>query len=247
MSQASKLVRTRTPGRCDALFAHPDTISVGDIVRVTVTFPGHDIVHPWTRSRECNWCVRRDCKLYHPAGYVCPECGYVKPRASWRDPETTARVSIEPRKMRDLTTMGNIIGVGYEGLDLDSLVSRLRLRDVTTVVDVRLNPISRKRGLSKSALAARLQAEGITYEHIPALGNPRDNREGFATTDSSEGREARDKFDEILDTPAAKAALDQVLDLADAGTVALLCFEQDETRCHRELVLNALHGLLVNA
>jgi uncharacterized protein (DUF488 family) len=129
----------------------------------------------------------------------------------------------------------NVIGVGYEGLDLDGLVSKLRLRDVATVVDVRLNPISRKRGLSKTALRERLSEAGI------------DNREGFAELDGSEARAVREKFGELLDTPAAHLALDRVLELTYAGTVALLCYEQDETRCHRELVLSALRSRLVAA
>ncbi len=141
----------------------------------------------------------------------------------------------------------NVIGIGYEGLDQDALMARLRLRDVKTVVDVRLNPISRKRGLSKSALSARLESEGIGYEHLPALGNPRDNREGFAEVDSQEGRAARDAFGELLGARAARLGLDRVLELAEDGTVALLCFEEDETRCHRELVLAALHSRLVSA
>lgn len=141
----------------------------------------------------------------------------------------------------------NVIGIGYEGLDQDGLISRLHLRSVNTVVDVRLNPISRKRGLSKTALGERLASEGISYEHLPSLGNPRNNREGFAETDSAEGSEARGKFDEILDTDLARAGLDRVLELAETGTVALLCFEEDETRCHRELVLTALRARLVNA
>ena len=134
----------------------------------------------------------------------------------------------------------NIIGFGYEGLDSDGLVSKLRLRGVSTVVDIRLNPISRKRGLSKTALRARLAEDKIGYEHLPSLGNPRDNREGFAELEGPAAHEAREKFGELLNTEAAQEALDRVLELASAGTVALLCFEHDETRCHREIVLSAL-------
>lgn len=136
----------------------------------------------------------------------------------------------------------NVIGVGYEGLDSDGLVSHLRLRGVTTVVDVRLNAISRKRGLSKTALRARLAEDEIGYEHLPSLGNPRDNREGFAERDGRAASEAREKFGELLNTEAAREALSRVMELAAAGTVALLCFEQDETRCHREIVLTALRA-----
>lgn len=137
---------------------------------------------------------------------------------------------------------GNVIGVGYEGLDVDGLVSKLKLRSVKTLVDVRLNAISRKRGLSKSALRARLADEGIAYEHLPALGNPRDNREGFSEVSGGAARDARDRFIQILATAAAEESLNRVCTLAEAGIVALLCFEADETRCHRELVLSALRG-----
>jgi uncharacterized protein (DUF488 family) len=139
----------------------------------------------------------------------------------------------------------NVIGIGYEGLDLEGLMSRLRVRGVTTVVDVRLNPISRKRGLSKSALRERLAQDNIGYEHLPALGNPRDNREGFGELVGADARGAREKFGELLEASAGQAALDRVVELADTGTVALLCFEHDETRCHREIVLSALRSRLV--
>ncbi len=103
----------------------------------------------------------------------------------------------------------NVIGVGYEGLDSDGLMSKLRLRGVRTVVDVRLNPISRKRGLSKTALKGRLAEEEIAYEHLPSLGNPRDNREGFAELSGPAAREAREKFCEMLESDAACEALDR--------------------------------------
>jgi uncharacterized protein (DUF488 family) len=139
----------------------------------------------------------------------------------------------------------NVIGVGYEGLDQDGLVSKLRVRGVKTLVDVRLNPISRKRGLSKTALRDRLVADGIAYEHLPTLGNPRDNREGFGEVVGDAAAEARNRFSELLESDAAYAALDRVITLSEAGTVALLCFEADETRCHRELVLSALRDRVV--
>lgn len=133
-----------------------------------------------------------------------------------------------------------MIGVGYEGLDVDSLLSRLRLRDVVTVVDIRLNPISRKRGMSKNKLAEALAAHGIGYEHMPALGNPRDNRDGFADIDGKAGLEARARFDSILGTENATAALQRLTELSENSMIALLCFEADEASCHRHLVLDRL-------
>ena len=101
--------------------------------------------------------------------------------------------------------------------------------------------------MSKTALGERLTDEGIEYEHLPALGNPRNNREGFSELEGMEAREARERFSELLNKSAAHAALNRVLELADAGAVALLCFERDENRCHRELVLAALRSRVVTA
>lgn len=78
-----------------------------------------------------------------------------------------------------LTRPSTIVSVGSEGRSVDELVDALADAGVSVLVDVRENAISRKRGLSKRALAEKLQARGITYVHEPTLGNPRDNRDGF--------------------------------------------------------------------
>lgn len=72
-----------------------------------------------------------------------------------------------------------LYGAGYERRDLDELLGLLQDHEVEEVVDVRLTPRSRKRGLSRTRLAAALQDVGIGYCHLPALGNPFENREGF--------------------------------------------------------------------
>ena len=77
------------------------------------------------------------------------------------------------------TRPSTIVSVGYEGRSVDELVDALVEAGVSVLVDVRENAISRKRGLSKRALAEKLQARGIAYVHEPTLGNPRDNRDGF--------------------------------------------------------------------
>ena len=126
---------------------------------------------------------------------------------------------------------------------MDDLVRDARQRGVVTVVDVRLTPISRKRGFSKTALATALAASGIDYLHVRALGNPRDNRAGFAETSTEAGRDARGRFvDEVLSTPAAHEALSAIEELQVRGPVLLLCFESAERCCHRSLVLDALRA-----
>jgi hypothetical protein len=136
--------------------------------------------------------------------------------------------------------MSNIIGIGYEGLTIDEFIQALQERNVTTLVDVRLNALSRKPGFSKNKLQGAVTAAGIKYEHLRALGNPKDNRAGFYSTDPAEKADAASRYHEILEGEAGKTALARIRELSQGGKVALLCFECDEGKCHRRLVLRAL-------
>jgi uncharacterized protein (DUF488 family) len=113
------------------------------------------------------------------------------------------------------------------------------MRSVSVLVDVRLTPISRKPGLSKRSLDESLAATGIRYEHLPALGNPRDNREGFA---NAEDRGPRLRFRERLGSNTALAAVDHLVSLARDEAVAILCFERSESLCHREVIMDRVRA-----
>lgn len=132
-------------------------------------------------------------------------------------------------------------GWGYEGRTLADLVAFAHATGAKWIVDVRLNPISRKAGFSKRALSQAIADAGLTYLHLPALGNPKDNRAGFADVQGVAGEEARARYGrEVLGTDGAAAALDQVRELAARDGVVLLCFEADGRCCHRTEVLHAL-------
>lgn len=137
-------------------------------------------------------------------------------------------------------TEHDVTGIGYEGLDVDGLITRLRLRGVQHVVDVRLTPISRKRGLSKTALSARLAEVGIAYSHFRALGNPKSNRDGFAEITGAAAEQSRERFRGVLKSSEAEDALNAIRKIAETERVSLLCFEAEQGRCHRSLVLEAL-------
>jgi uncharacterized protein (DUF488 family) len=143
------------------------------------------------------------------------------------------------------TERGGATGVGYEGRSLEQLVVELTELGVTTLVDVRLNAISRKRGLSKRALGDALNDAGIAYLHHPELGNPRHNRAGFAETPQSDaGAAARAAYAAHIDTPAGRAAIDEMAELAKSQRIALLCFEASELHCHRRETLAAIRARL---
>lgn len=130
---------------------------------------------------------------------------------------------------------GRIYSVGYEGLSIDALVERLAGNRVTIVVDVRLNPISRRPGFSRKRLEAALNEAGIEYVHEKTLGNPPENRDSFRSGDGQEGRE---RMRAILANGAGDA-LQRVIDLASNGRIAVLCVEREPHRCHRDVITAA--------
>ena len=124
-----------------------------------------------------------------------------------------------------------VAGVGYEGQTIEAFVSALERQGVQRLVDVRLTPLSRKRGFSKSALIQALATAGIAYEHRRELGNPKHNRAGFAGSDADRSQ-ARAVFAELLRRPEAVEAIDAVAAAAAREQVVVLCFEADQHRCH---------------
>jgi uncharacterized protein (DUF488 family) len=73
----------------------------------------------------------------------------------------------------------NLFTIGYEGLSFDSFLRYLIEFNINTVFDVRKNPISRKKGVSKSHLYEKLNSGKIQYFHLPQLGTPRYLRHEF--------------------------------------------------------------------
>ena len=115
-----------------------------------------------------------------------------------------------------------LVSIGYEGRSADELVQALQRASVDVLVDVRLTPSSRKPGLSKRKLAATLAAVDIEYLHLPALGNPKDNRGAFRAGKPA----AYERLRALLTGDAARDAIDEITTLLDEHTVALLCFER---------------------
>ncbi|MFG3211055.1 DUF488 family protein, N3 subclade [Streptomyces tendae] len=126
---------------------------------------------------------------------------------------------------------------GYEGRDIDSFVVSLLDSRIDVVADVRLTPISRKKGFSKTRLGQALAEAGIEYTHLRGLGNPKDNRAPFW-----EGRldVGRARFRGVLRSEEAQTDLERLAEHARQSRVAVLCFEKDESRCHRQVVLETV-------
>jgi len=122
--------------------------------------------------------------------------------------------------------------IGYEGRCVAELIADLRTADVTSLVDVRRTPLSRKPGMSKTRLSAALAEAGIEYLHLRELGNPKDNRAAFRRG----APQARELLRDRLRAEPGRAAVLQAAELARTRIVALLCFEHEPATCHRILV-----------
>lgn len=136
-----------------------------------------------------------------------------------------------------------VTGWGYEGHSIEDLLNECKRLHAAYVVDIRLNAISRKKGFSKTALSNALAGAGVDYVHLRALGNPKDNRPGFAHPGTPEAERAHKRFnDEVLGTPEADRQLGELAELTRRGNVIILCFEETPKCCHRHLVIQRLRA-----
>ncbi len=132
-----------------------------------------------------------------------------------------------------MRAMTDLLTIGYEGCTVADVMDELARANVRLLIDVRAVPQSRKPGFSKRQLAAELDARGIGYVHLQALGTPKPGRDA-----------ARAGHPEVMarifaahmsgDRP--QAALAEARGLAPGTSACLLCFERDPAQCHRRLV-----------
>lgn len=149
--------------------------------------------------------------------------------------DALAQLASTAQKGTRMTT--GIVSVGYEGREIAEFVDDLRKRGVCTLVDVRLTPVSRRPGFSKTRLREALESGGIEYLHYRALGNPKENRSAFRGPAVEQGRS---RFRDLLSVPDAQIALGALSRRARQEVVAVLCFEKDHDACHRKVVIDAI-------
>jgi uncharacterized protein (DUF488 family) len=126
--------------------------------------------------------------------------------------------------------------IGYERKPLPAFLARVAEAGVETLLDVRELPLSRVRGFSKTALSAALQARGIGYRHLPALGSPRALRRALHQT----GDFAAFTRGYLAHLQGQTDAVHEAQQLAYDRTCCLLCFEQNHQQCHRQFVALAM-------
>jgi uncharacterized protein (DUF488 family) len=144
-----------------------------------------------------------------------------------------------------MTGVHPLYSIGYQQTLLPDVIATLSAAGVATLIDVRDRPISRRPGFSKRQLAAAIEAAGMGYVHLSALGTPPEGR-------LAGRRREWDRFwaivDDKLGRPEAELDLQAAAQIAAAAPSCLLCYEADWQVCHRRRIaeiLEARHGFAV--
>ncbi|MBC6937276.1 MAG: DUF488 domain-containing protein [Chloroflexi bacterium] len=135
---------------------------------------------------------------------------------------------------RNLDSSPCLFTIGYEGLTIDSYLSILISNNISALVDVRKNPISKKYGFSKSQLKRYAESAKIEYIHLPELGVPSNMRQNLNSEQAY-----IDLFNQYLQQILSNqsSSLRYLKDLVyDKRRVAITCFEASHTHCHRSKI-----------
>lgn len=131
--------------------------------------------------------------------------------------------------------------IGYEGLSIEQYLNRLIENDVRLLVDVRKNPLSRKYGFSKTKLSELLGKVGIPYVHLPDLGIVSDKRKSLKT--QADYNNLFDDYEKTVLVHQGDALKKLNTLFIEKNRIAITCFEESHTMCHRNRVADAIQTL----
>ncbi len=133
-----------------------------------------------------------------------------------------------------------VFTIGHSTRDFDEVLAMLRANGVSTLVDVRSYPSSRKfPQWNQAAIEDALPAD-ITYLWIKDLGGRRHTAAGVASPNGAWRVKAFRDYADYMATDAFESGLAQLLHVASTSTPAIMCSEAVPWRCHRRLVTDAL-------
>ncbi len=126
-----------------------------------------------------------------------------------------------------------VFTIGYEKRDSEDLLARLIDAGVSGLVDVRERPFSRKPDFRRAALEGACTEAGIGYQNWTTLGSTGHQRD--ALKNSGDFATFRKRFRELLKR-GRMTEIEELAQLANRETVALICYERCHDGCHRSIV-----------
>lgn len=137
--------------------------------------------------------------------------------------------------MHTIACVSALFTVGHGTASQDDFAARLRAVGVTSLVDVRIGPGSRKHPhFGKDRLEEWLPEAGISYRWEQRLG-------GFRklppdSPDTALRNESFRAYAAYMRSPGFAAAAEELVAAAQAEQTAIMCSETVWWRCHRRLV-----------
>jgi uncharacterized protein (DUF488 family) len=129
--------------------------------------------------------------------------------------------------------------IGHSTRSLEEFLALLTPSGVRHLVDVRSIPKSRHvPQFNSDTFAALLNAAGIAYTHIKALGGRRHSRKDSINT-GWRNTSFRGYADYMVTSQFAEG-LDILIEIASTTPTAIMCAEAVPWRCHRSLIADAL-------
>jgi len=122
--------------------------------------------------------------------------------------------------------------IGYEGRDIKEFANQLEDLDISTLVDVREVPFSRKKGFSKNHLAQHLNECGIKYLHLKELGSPRFLRKRVRS--DGEYDYFFEHYSKYLESQVG--AIEKLCKIVLSTVSCIMCYEEQPTSCHRSIL-----------
>ena len=135
-----------------------------------------------------------------------------------------------------------IYTIGHSTHPLGELIAMLRENGVDLLVDVRTVPRSRfNPQFNEDALAAPLEAAGIGYVQLKALGGLRHSPKGAPPSPNTLWHNASFRaYADYAMTAGFRSGLAELLGLAERRRPAIMCAEAVWWRCHRRIITDYL-------
>jgi uncharacterized protein (DUF488 family) len=143
---------------------------------------------------------------------------------------------------RDL--VATIYTIGHSTRTLDELVAALKGHEITTLVDIRSFPMSRRLPhFNRERLEQELPKHSIAYVWLKELGGRRKRLCDDSPNTALRNESFRNYADYMM-TDEFASAIDRLLEIADREKTAIMCAERVYFQCHRMLVSDYLvaHG-----
>jgi uncharacterized protein (DUF488 family) len=134
--------------------------------------------------------------------------------------------------------------IGHSTRTLEELVETLRAHQISTLVDIRAFPMSRRLPqFHRESLAETLPAAGLRYVWMKDLGGYRKKILEESPNIALRNHSFRNYADYML-TADFESAMEELVKLAEEAPTAYMCAERVYFHCHRMLVSDWLvaHG-----